>query len=284
MNLLKEIRNKRNINEPMENLSSLYIELEYDFLKEPIIINFLLNTNIDPPIHFSLKSKQMLNQDLRTVEVFKSLFGESKSQDWLFEFIKFTHNFDLSSMNTSKILSSITNTKYKVKITLILFLTVAYNLIQSNFEITSKFLEKLFSRDYKYQEISALTNHESITLTMGLSLLYEFFEILSFYIDNYMMENKQPIKNRLYQEIETSITNYILMQKYKDVSKIDAKKTKKELFNDLFNLRCKRLNSTIFLLIDIGFSEDKFDQKALESSIALGRYIEIKMTLLRDRL
>jgi hypothetical protein len=30
----------------MENLSSLYIELEYDFLKEPIIINFLLNTNI----------------------------------------------------------------------------------------------------------------------------------------------------------------------------------------------------------------------------------------------
>ena len=117
---------------------------------------------------------------------------------------------------------------------------------------------------------------------MGLSLLYEFFEILSFYIDNYMMENKQPIKNRLYQEIETSITNYILMQKYKDVSKIDAKKTKKELFNDLFNLRCKRLNSTIFLLIDIGFSEDKFDQKALESSIALGRYIEIKMTLLRD--
>lgn len=223
----------------------------------------------------------MLNQDLRTIEIFKNLFGESKSQDWLFEFIKFTHNFDLS-MNNNKILSNITNTKYKIKITLILFLTVAYNLIQKHFEITSKFLEKLFSRNYKYQEIIALTNHESVTLNMGLSLLYEFFEIFSFYFDNYMMENKQAIRQRLYQEIETSIKNYITMQQYKDFSKIDTKKSKTEIFTDFFNLRCKRLNSTIFMLMDIGFSEDKFDQKALESSVALGRYIEIKMTLLRD--
>ena len=181
------------------------------------------------------------------------------------------------------ILTNITNIKYKIKITLILFLTFAYNLIQKHFEVTKNFIQKLFSRNYKYQEIISLTNHEeSITLNMGLSLLYEFFEIFSYYFDNYMMENKQEIKKRLYQEIETSINNYIEMQKYLDISKINTSKTKTENFIDFFNLRSKRLNSTIFMLIDIGFSEDKFDKNALESSIALGRYIEIKMTLLRD--
>lgn len=223
----------------------------------------------------------MLNQDNRTIAIFKDLFGESKAQDWLFEFIKFTHNFDLSSMKDNQILSTINTIKYKIKITLILFLTVAYNLIQLHFDITSKFLDKLFSRNYKYQEIQTLTNHESITLNMGLSLLYEFFEIFSFYFDNYMMEDKSEIKHKLYQEIETSIKNYILMQKFQNI-KITDKNKKMEVFNEFFNLRSKRLNSTIFMLMDIGFSEDKFDKKTLESSIALGRYIEIKMTLLRD--
>lgn len=185
-------------------------------------------------------------------------------------------------MNNSTQFSNITNNKYKIKITLILFLTVSYNLIQKHFDVTTKFLEKLFSRNYKYQEIISLTNHESITLNMGLCLLFEFFEIFSFYIDNYMMESKQLIRERLFKEIEISIKNYIKMQKYIDFSKIDSKKTKNDLYIDFFDLRSKRLNSSIFLLVDNGFNEDKFDLKALESSIALGRYIEIKMTLLRD--
>jgi hypothetical protein len=224
----------------------------------------------------------MLNQDFRTIEIFKNLFGESKSQDWLFDFVKFTHNFDLSSNSSNNILSNITNIRYKLRMTLILFLTVAYNLIQKHFEITSKFLKILFLRNYKYQEIITLTNHESLTLNMGLSILYEFFEIFSFYIDNYLMDDKQEIKQRLFREIEISIMNYIEMQKYIDFNTIDIKKTKQEKFIDFFNLRSKRLNSTIFILLDIGFNEDKFDLKALQSSIALGRYIEIKMTLLRD--
>lgn len=60
------------------------------------------------------------------------------------------------------------------------------------------------------------------------------------------------------------------MQKYVDFNKIDIdiNKTNQQKFIDFFNLRSKRLNSTIFILIDIGFNEDKFDQKALQSSIA----------------
>lgn len=284
MNLFKEIRNKRNINETIENLSSLYIELSYDFLKEPIVINFLLNTNIDPPIHFSLKSKQINISDIRVEEIFKNLFGASKHQDWLYEFINFLHNFDISAINASNILTGLTTIKYKLKITIILFLTVSYNLIQSHFDITKKFLDKLFSRDYKYQEIISMTNHNNITLNMGLSLLYEFFEIFSFYFDNYM-ESKVEIKQRIYEEIQTSIQNYInIKDNYNDLynSKNIEMDLKMQKFTKFFDQRTKRLNSTLFMLMDLGFSNDKYDKEILESAIALGRYIEIKITLLRD--
>jgi len=165
---------------------------------------------------------------------------------------------------------------------LILFFIVSYNLLKINFEITKSFLEKLLSRKYNYSEMIQATNNESFTVNFGLSLLFECFEILSFYFENYLnMENKKIVLTRLYEEIELSIKNYITMHEViKNI--LDSTITKKQKFEEIFNLRSKRLNATILILIDIGFSEEKVDQTMIDNSFALGRYIEIKVTLLRD--
>jgi len=166
---------------------------------------------------------------------------------------------------------------------LILFFIVSYNLLKINFETTKNFLEKLLSRKYNYSELIQATNNESFTVNFGLSLLFECFEIFSFYFENYLnLENKQIIRNKLYEEIEKSIKNYIYIHDFIKNLLNDSSKTKNQKFEEFFNLRCKRLNATILILIDIGFSEEKVDQLFFDSSIALGRYIEIKVTLLRD--
>lgn len=166
---------------------------------------------------------------------------------------------------------------------LILFFTVSYNLLKIDFEITKNYLEKLLTRKYNYSEMIQATNNESVTVNFGLSLLFECFEIFSFYFENYLnMENKQIIRTKLYEEIELSIKNYVLMHELIKNLLVDSTKNKKQKFEEFFNLRSKRLNATILILIDIGFSEEKVDQPMIDSSIALGRYIEIKVTLLRD--
>jgi len=127
------------------------------------------------------------------------------------------------------------------------------------------------------------TNNESVTVNFGLSLLFECYEIFTFYFENYLnMENKQIIRNKLYEEIETSIKNYILMHEYIKNILTDTSNSKIKKFEEFFNIRCKRLNATILVLIDMGFREEKSEKTMIDSSIALGRYIEIKVTLLRD--
>ena len=246
-------------------------------------MNLLLNTNINPPIHFSLRSKKIVNHDDRVNDIFKNLFGETKHQDWLHEFIKFINNFDLSSGQFHNSFTELINIKYKIKMSLILFFIVSYNLLKINYEVTKNFLEKILTRKYNYSEMINATNNESVTVNFGLSLLLESFEILTFYFENYLNEeNKQIIKNKLYEEIEISIKNYILMHEVVNKIKENSNKNKMEKFLEFFNLRSKRLNSTILILVDLGFNEEKCDQKMVDSSIALGRYIEIKVTLIRD--
>lgn len=134
-----------------------------------------------------------------------------------------------------------------------------------------------------------MTNHKDDTLNIGLSLLYEFFEIFSFYFDNYM-ENKSQIKDLIYSEIENSIKNNIKMHEtYRDILDILKKNKGKNIsqnekikFDEFFDLRSKRLNSFIFMLMDIGFSEDEYRKELLDSVMVLGRYTEINGTLLRD--
>jgi hypothetical protein len=230
-----------------------------------------------------LRSKKIVNQDNRVNDIFKNLFGASKHEDWLHEFIKFITNFDVSSGNIHKSLTELISIKYKIKMALILFFIVSYNLLKINFEITKNFLEKLLSKKYNYSEMIQATNNESVTVNFGLSLLFECFEIFSFYFENYLnLENKQIIRNKLYEEIEISIKNYILMHEFIRNLIVDTTKTKKQKFEEFFNLRSKRLNASILILIDICFSEEKVDQSNLDSSMALGRYIEFKVTLLRD--
>ena len=278
---MKKIRDKNNISEPFENLSSLFIELDYSFLKEPILMNILLKTNITPPIHFSLRSKKIINQDDRIHEIYKNLFGEDKHEDWLHEFIKFTNNFDFI---IEEKFSELFSMKYKIKTILILFFNISYNLLKINFADTKYFLEKLLLKNYNYGEICNIINKEkSDSINFGFSLLLELFEILTFYFENYLnIENKNLIKNKLYEEIEISIKNYINIHENFDNLINDSNMSKIQTYEKFFNLRSKRLNSNIIILVDLGFNEKKCDQKILDFSMCMGRYFEIKLTLLRD--
>lgn len=226
----------------------------------------------------------MLNQDNRVNDIYKDLFGASKNGDWLHEFIKFITNFDLSTGHISSSgLSELISTKYKIKMALILFFTVSYNLLKIKFEKSKLFLEKLLTRNYNYSEIVALSDDENVTVSFGLSLLFECYEIFCFYFENYLnAENRELIKDKLYREIEVSIQNYINMyDTLKHLSDL-SKNNKLQSFEEFFEQRKKRINIAILILIDLGFSEEKASQELVDAVAALGRYVEIKITLLRD--
>ena len=76
-------------------LSNFYIEVKYDFIQEPIIMNIIVDTpaNINP-ITFKLHSSKIDSNDNRNLHLYTLLFGNKKSSDWLHNFLyKLPGNF-----------------------------------------------------------------------------------------------------------------------------------------------------------------------------------------------
>jgi hydroxymethylglutaryl-CoA synthase len=281
LEIYTELRNKNNSNKDSEvevkQLSSFYIEIDYSFLKEPIVMNFLLKCNIYPPIHFSLRSRKINNEDNRINEIFKILFGEDKHEDWLHEFLKFVNQFDWNST----ILTELSNIKYKLKIIVLLLYTISYNLLKYNFEDTKLFLEKILSNTYNYDKMLEFIPNSSLSINFGLSVILELFEIMKFYINNYVKTNK-IVAEKLLFVIENSLKAYINMVEFGNKIKTKQITLNKEIFDSFLEQRFKRLNATIIILISLAFSDEQISEEVLNYFLSFGRYCEVKLTLFRD--
>lgn len=273
----------KNENGVAKDLSSFYIEIDYSFLKEPIVMNFLLNTKINPPVHFALRSRKIKDDDIRVSEIFKVLFGEQKHEDWLHEFIKFVNHFDFFNKNSN--LSSLYSLKYKIKMTVILLYTVSYNLLQFNFEETKNFLLQMLSKnndnnyDKMLEVLSLVPNN--IALNFGLSVILELYEIMKFYLNNHVKSNKIIIE-KIIHEVETSLKGFIQMFELCENIKQGKERLDDKSYRNFLELRLKRLNATVMILSDLAFAEEHISEEIVNYFLALGKYVEIKITLIRD--
>jgi hypothetical protein len=268
-----------------KDLSSFYVEIDYTFLKEPIVMNFLLTTKINPPIHFALRSRKIKDDDIRVGEIFKTLFGEDRHEEWLLEFVKFVNHFNFTNNSVGSVLPQLNSLKYKLKMTIILLYVVSYNLLMFNFNETKKFLENLLSGTYKYEELLAGINYEDISLNFGLSVILELYEIMKFNFVNTngnVVIGSKVVRERLFMKIEESMKGFIKMFELCKNIKEGKVLLNEESFNIFLNYRLKRLNATVMILADLAFSEENISEDVLNSFLALGKYLEIKITLMRD--
>lgn len=273
--------NNKSLSKHKERLSTFYINIDFAFLKYPICMNFLIKTKIIPEINFVLNSKKVNIEDKRNDIIFQDLFGKGKQMEWLYEFMLFVHEMDLFGLK----LNEIFQIKYKVKLIIILMFILTGNLLKLNYDIVSTFVLKLIENKNnnanKYNELSQMIpNNNIITISMefGMTVLLELYEICHFYLNNYIVVNKF-IKDRIKTEINKSLTNFVLINKFIHVN---SGRFTFEKFLEFFELRITRLNAEVLLLCDLAFNDEQYNEIDVEKYVLIGRYAEIKITLLRD--
>lgn len=271
-----ELRNGKGRKTESKKLSSLFVELDYNFLKEPITMNILLNTSIDPPVNLCIKSRKVITDDIRVDEIYHVLVGKSKNYDWLHEFLKFMNDVDFGNYFD---FNQTNNLKYKLKLIIILLNLISYNLLKSEFEKTKTILEMIISQE-NYIKIQEVIYKEPIYLNFGLTLLNELNEIFKFLFCSYVTneEFKTIIFNEVYSMFRNFINVHLLWKDY-----LQGKTSDMKFFNLLFNYRTKRLNASLMFLIDAVFLlEGNLNLEYLKGIMLFGQYCEIKSTILRD--
>ena len=99
-----------------QNLSNFFIEINYDFLKQPITMNIVIDTpDKMNPLTLTIQSNNIETKfdekDKRNSELYMILFG-SKSNEWLKTFLSLVNKLEITKND------SITS---KLKFLLILF-------------------------------------------------------------------------------------------------------------------------------------------------------------------
>ena len=275
-------KNGKSKNEKKNKLSCFYIDINFDFLKYPIKMNFLINSKITPEINFGLLTKGLNSNDDRINLINNDLFGQKEKSTWLYEFMHLVHGLDLFKNN----LEEIYQIKYKVKLCVILLFQITNNLLKSkeNEEIISNFISEMLKEKYQNGNFESLfdlipdsAKIKGVSLEFGMTVILELYEIYLFYIENYLT-NRKSIMKMIKNEIIHSLNNFIKLINYKEKGKINSMKK----FDEYFELRLTRLNAIVLLLIDYGFSNEHYSEEEINNLISLGRYAEIEITLYRD--
>ncbi len=276
----KKSGEKKNLKK--NKFSCFYIDINFDFLKYPIKMNFLISTKC-PEINFGILTTGINNnKDERINLISNDLFGQKQKSTWLYEFMNLVHGLDLFKNN----LEEIYQIKYKLKLCVILLFQIANNLLkkETNEEIASNFLNEMIKEKYQNGNFESLfdlipdsSKNNNISLEFCLTVIVELYEIYLFYID-YYLTNRKSIMEMIKTEVIKSMNNFIKLQKYKKNNQINSL----EEFEEYFELRLTRLNAIVLLLIDYGFSNEHYSEEEINNFLSLGRYAEIQVTLYRD--
>ncbi len=271
-----ELRNGQGRKTESKKLSSLFVELDYNFLKEPITMNILLNTSINPPVNLCIKSRKVITDDIRVDEIYHVLVGKSKNYDWLHEFLKFMNDVDFGNYFD---FNQTNNLKYKLKLIIILLNLISYNLLKSDFDKTKTILKMIINQE-NYVKIQEEIYKEPIYLNYGLTLLNELNEIFKFLFCSCV--TNEEFKSIVFKEMYSMFQNFINVHiLWKDF--LQGKSFDMNLFNLLFKYRTKRLNASLMYLIDAVFLlEGNLNLEYIKGIMQFGHYCEIKSTILRD--
>ena len=274
--------NGKNKNGKKNKLSCFYIDINFDFLKYPIKMSFLINTKITPEINFGLLTTGLNTKDERTNLINNDLFGQKQKSTWLYEFMNLVHGLDLFKNN----LEEIYQIKYKLKLCVILIFQITNNLLKSNEngDLIANFIKEMLKEKYQNGNFESLfdlipdsAKIKGVSLEFGMTVILELYEIYLFYIENYLT-NRKSIMKMIKNEVNHSLNNFVKLKNYKEKGKINSLKE----FEEYFELRLTRLNAIVLLLIDYGFSNEHYTQEEINNLISLGRYAEIEITLYRD--
>jgi hypothetical protein len=163
----------------------------------------------------------------------------------------------------------------------VLFLNIFDNLLKYNFQATKVFIEKLIDEKSSYDELVNIINKEPVALNYGLSVLLEIHENMKFYFYNNTKNNKDLI-NITFSELKQSVLSLIRMNEM--LLLLDSGKCvlNRQFFDEFFEHRTKRLNATLMILSDLAFSQEPINKGSMNPLLSLGKFTEIKITLLRD--
>ena len=164
----------------------------------------------------------------------------------------------------------------------VVFYIVSYNLLRHDYQQTKVLLEKILDckQKYSYDKLVTFIPNSLMALDFGLSVLLELSEILKFYLSNYVKNN--IYKEKIMTEVENSVRSFIKMNEIKFKVERGELPLDHLLLDQFIELRLNRLNASVMILCDLAFNEDLVTEEKLSLFMAVGRFCEIKITLLRD--
>jgi len=132
-----------------KNLSSVYVEIQQDFLQEPLILTILLdckatNESEKKTYHLSIEKEPKHSTSKESAELASYLFGGNKGYNWLTSFLHLLHSIKYTNANhVRKQPNHLLMTQNMLKLLTILSNLLISNLLRIDSGRTFKFVEKL---------------------------------------------------------------------------------------------------------------------------------------------
>lgn len=262
--LYKEIRSisATNIN-TIGSFSNFYIEVYSKKSNEPIIINIILST---PPgmnsINFKFATNDKDEKDLRSKEIFKVLFGTTKSTEWFNEILELLSEINITNHQNSLIT--------KVQLIEIIQMVICYNLLDFDYNATKSFLQLILNGSSNKIVENKVPTH-SYELNFGLRLILEMYEIIKYYQKSFGKVSLQS--SHMITEIKSTFEAYI------DLFTIEQNR---ENFNIFIEKRKKKLCCKLLVLTELEFADENIDSSLINQYYGFAEYHELKSILARD--
>ncbi|EAR84420.2 hydroxymethylglutaryl-CoA synthase (macronuclear) [Tetrahymena thermophila SB210] len=312
--MFEQVR-EQNVSEIQKHtpLSTFYVELDNEFLEEPITLHVAIEClDFDKqPIHLSIEpssnsngNQNNKNQNTINKNIQDLLFGP-KGNEWLrqifsaLEIVRFKLN-KKNSENSNKNLPT-SKQVYRLKLITIIINLLTSSLIQLDFECSSFVIQELiyfFKNNNKNMKninveslISAkkqskigLSEQEKVkqlALIFGLNLLSECIRIFKYnndraHIADEYLENH--LMKELFNIIESQIQAYNLWKQVQGTTQTKNLNIEKFIEN-----RQKRLCSTMMLLCDcVDLNPNSINPNIMNVIYRLGQVYELEITMIHD--
>jgi hypothetical protein len=110
-------------------LSSFYVELQEDFLPEPLILTVLLDSKTPTAYHLSIEKTAVANTPRHLTEINNLLFGGNKGYNWMTQFLGLIHTVALEPTQVKTYPRQTVMTQYMLKL-----LTILSNILVTNLQ------------------------------------------------------------------------------------------------------------------------------------------------------
>jgi hypothetical protein len=110
-----------------KTLSSFYVEIQEEYLPEPLILTVLLDSRSPHTYHLSIEKTQPANTPQHLIDINNLLFGGNKGYTWMHQFLGLMHTVALEPALTKTYPRHTVMTQYMLKL-----LTILSNILVTN--------------------------------------------------------------------------------------------------------------------------------------------------------